>query len=591
MTQSTATAEQLPSDTGDSRVLARSVGLGQFRLNPFRVLGLPVDVEASKALWRAEKLLTRARAGLPPAEPPVLPWLPTADELEIQQAAQKVEEPLRRLSEQLLWFDFALDPKGEELKRALTGPDLAALQAYRALRAEELQVQVPEQFEAPGADPNALMEQKVVRLLAHRVNQANLRLVLAFSAMYGLGPSSQQATARADAGPKLSWEQRQGLKVVANPHALFGAGGGQNAWQAELTEALHRWALLLQEPWFPTFLTYQITRLGDELVSAEDREPLVAALRTRLADLVVGELKQRLLGGFVDEARTLSRIASGSGLDPQVWTLAFRPLRSLFRAELAQLDPLVDESKPVHLQDVSLYLTRLQALNGTWQEIDSKQLLGLAALIDEAVLRAFDRVRALDFPLTGIGAVDQVLLQAQKVANSQSVRERITAFRTRLSGRKEELCSYCQKREQDFEYAAVLSGRVETGRSHGFNSTTVHYRVRSLPILRCASCAKLHQFLNSMNKWAWGAAVMMLVLYVGLFVAEGAPLLLGGALAALIGGSFRMILSGFATPPGEHSYSSYERTKAYTMLYGEGYGQFQYDSSPHAWKVAAGNRS
>ncbi|WP_163995570.1 hypothetical protein [Pyxidicoccus caerfyrddinensis] len=588
MTQSPAAAALPSSDAGDSRALARSVGVNQFRLNPFRVLGVPVDVEASKALWRAEKLLTRARAGLPPAEASALPWLSGADELEVQQAAQKMEEPLRRLSEQLLWFDFGLDPRGEELKRALTGPDPVALAAYRSLRDEDLQALVPEVPDEGAADMKAVTE-RLVKLLAHRANQANLRLVLAFSAMYGLGPSSEDGGARAGGGPVLSWEQREGLRVVVDPHALFGADGKGAAWQAELTEALARWSALLQDSWFPTFLGYQITRLGDDLVSADDCEPLIAALRTRLADLVVGEMKQRLMGGFADEARALSRIASGSGLEPQVWTLAFRPLRSLFRAELAQLDTLVDESHPVHLNDVSLYLDRLDALNASWREIDSKQLLGLAVLIDEAVLRAFDRVRTLDFPLTGIGAVNAVLAEARRVANSESVKERIAAFRSRLEGRKDELCHYCRKREQDFEYAAMLSGRVETGRSHGFNSTTVHYRIRSLPILRCASCAKLHDYLASMGNWAVGAAAVTFALAVVLFAGSGG-LLWGVLLAGLVGLGFRMLLGTVVTPRREHSYSDYSGSKAHQLLSEEGYGQLQYDYSLHAWKVAAGRQ-
>jgi hypothetical protein len=277
-------------------------------------------------------------------------------------------------------------------------------------------------------------------------------------------------------------------------------------------------------------------------------------------------------------------------LDPQVWTLAFRPLRSLFRAELAQLDPLVDESKPVHLNDISLYLSRLKALNASWQEIDSKQLLGLAALIDEAVLRAFDRVRTLEIPLVGFGAVSQMLHDAKWVANSESVRERISAYCARLEGRKEELCSYCQKREQDFEYAAVLSGRVETGRTPTFNGTTIHYRVRSLPILRCASCARLHDYLSSAGHWAWGAAVALFVLYFFLFVSTGSPFLLGLMLAGTLGAFFRPVLGWVVTPKGDCSYSDYQGTKAYSMLHDERYEQFEYAYGLHAWKEAAAKR-
>ena len=81
--------------------------LGQLRLNPFRVLRLPVTAEVDEAIWKAEEALTLARAGLSLAEPDILPWLPAPDDQEIRQAVQWIEEPLRRIIEQMFWFDFA----------------------------------------------------------------------------------------------------------------------------------------------------------------------------------------------------------------------------------------------------------------------------------------------------------------------------------------------------------------------------------------------------------------------------------------------------------------------------------------------------
>jgi len=598
MTSSAASsAPAVVSEPPDARARVRSPGLNQFRLNPFRVLDLPVDAEAAKALWKAEKMLTRARAGLTPTDALALPWLPPVDELEIQQAAQVMEEPLRRLSEQLLWFDFAADPRGEELRRALVRSDAAALAAYLATTTDALEEQFAEQEgETTAAEPRQALPPRVARMIAHRINQANLRLALGFSFLYGLVPELSRGAeqdSRAAAGFRFAWEQRRGLTLIENPHALEGeASGTGRAWQEHLAGGLARWSQLLQDVWFGPYLEQQISRLADDLVSADDRESLASAIQTRLADLVVGEVKQRLLGGQVKEATALSQIASRGSLDPQVWTLAFRPLRSLFRAELGELDPLVDESRKVHLRDISMYLQRLKMLNMNWRNIDSKDLLGLAPLIDEAVLRAFERIRMLDFPLSAVDPVCEVLQEARNVANSQSVKERITALSSRLTQRKEGLCYYCGKREQEFEYAAALSGRVETGRTRGFNSTTIHYQVRAIPILRCKPCAELHGYFGAMGWWSVAAGVI--ATFMGMFFwQEVAPtvLLYGAVLTWLLQWMSRRILAILVTPKGEKRYWRYAGSPSYNMLTSDGYGSFQYNYSPRGWSKVAARKS
>ena len=78
-----------------------STELSQFRLSPFRVLRLPVVATSAEVWWQAEKVLSLVRLNLPPQESDPIPWLPGNDEMEIKQAAQKLEEPLQRVVEQL----------------------------------------------------------------------------------------------------------------------------------------------------------------------------------------------------------------------------------------------------------------------------------------------------------------------------------------------------------------------------------------------------------------------------------------------------------------------------------------------------------
>ena len=120
--------------------VARSPGLAAFRLNAFRVLRLKVDAAANEAVWKSEKILARRRAGLDDPDPEIVGWLPLPDEIDLREAAQRMEEPLRRLRDQLLWFDFAGDPRGAELSKALEGGDTRALVAYLAISDKDIQL-------------------------------------------------------------------------------------------------------------------------------------------------------------------------------------------------------------------------------------------------------------------------------------------------------------------------------------------------------------------------------------------------------------------------------------------------------------------
>jgi hypothetical protein len=74
-------------------------------------------------MWQAGKVLSLARLNLPLQDPDPIPWLPGNNEIEVKKAAQKLEEPLQRVVEQLFWFDFECDPKREFLYEGLLQMD------------------------------------------------------------------------------------------------------------------------------------------------------------------------------------------------------------------------------------------------------------------------------------------------------------------------------------------------------------------------------------------------------------------------------------------------------------------------------------
>ena len=115
---------------------AASPALRGFELNPFRVLRLQGSLSAADAVLLAENALTLKRVGLPPDDREILPWRPDPALYDLQQAAQAIEEPLVRLKQQLLWFDFGRDPHGELLQQALEDPRGSASAAYFGLECQ-----------------------------------------------------------------------------------------------------------------------------------------------------------------------------------------------------------------------------------------------------------------------------------------------------------------------------------------------------------------------------------------------------------------------------------------------------------------------
>ncbi len=85
------------------------------------------------------------------------------------------------------------------------------------------------------------------------------------------------------------------------------------------------------------------------------------------------------------------------------WTTAFKPLRVAFQAELAELDVLL-EGRP-RVNDVDLYLSRVESLVEPWAKVRDNGVLGLDQVVDTAVIAAIESVRRLEHPAVVLGRV------------------------------------------------------------------------------------------------------------------------------------------------------------------------------------------
>lgn len=572
-------------EASESADAARSPGLAMFRLNAFRVLRLKVGAAANEAVWKSEKILARRRAGLDDPDPEIIGWLPPPDEIDLREAAQRIEEPLRRLRDQLLWFDFEGDPKGAVLRKALTEADTTALLEYLAIKYKTLKAEGAEEEAEEADDGNTdyegIARKRQMPLIAHRLNQASVRLLLAFSWLHGTGPEPPpEGPDSMRAVPKLVFKGTGSVVTMKSVHALFPAvkeAGRKAAWPSMLKDALTRWGKLLKNPWLSSYVESAITALDDDLVTTDDIEPLTNALATAVADAVVGEMKLLMLAGGIDRVLELVGIATESGIDPTHWTVAFRPIRALFRAELDELGALIDPNKPANVREIDLYLQRVRALDATWTSVDTGEAFGLDQMIDDAVSAAIDRVRSIENAAAVLDRIEEVLGEAAKTAKSPSTAERAKEMIRNVASHRESLCNYCSKRSAKATSSGVLRAKKEISREAIFNGVRITYSTTAMLVARCEACAELHHYFrlvrNAIGVLAAVVAVLSWILFSpsGSFIFGSAVIITAVAVVAFY------VVTSRLTPKGERSYSSYKTSEGYHRLASEGYGIESFD--------------
>ncbi len=567
----------LDTTAGDpsNRALLRSPGLNQFGTSPFRVLRLSPGATAKQAIWQYDKALARARVGLPLPDPDLVPWLPAGDDVQIQEAVQTIESPLARLIEQLLWFDASDDLAGSQLLDGLVAADAVRLRGY--LETE------------PGAS------------ITQRINAANLRLLLGFSLLHDVGPLRSAPGDRAASGA-LAWRREGALSVVQDPHAAVRphaiASSGTATWDRLLGNGITAWGDLLRSPQLAEHIRAKIVALDDELLTGDDLEAVVAGVRTRLADLLVGETKLEAVDGRLDNVALLSAIAARSNIDTETWLVAFRTMRTHFQAELSDLAPNTTTGLGV-VEDVGAYLDRLVLLARRWHRIDGAQLLGLSSFVDDALQAAFGRLRGASTKMQTTARFREVLALIGELAQSLSLKEKVKGYQERLADLAKAMCYFCNKRELEIDYCAALQGKKEISREHYGNTTTIRYQVATMPVARCKRCAAMHHFIY------WASIVMLcatlpLVLYIPVriivaIVESGAGARAAGyILAAMIFGVVWGLLKLYwviqggvgqcVVPQNELGFRDYLQSRAAEALTKEGLTSFKYSYGRHAWR-------
>jgi hypothetical protein len=485
------------NQTEVQRPMLNSIGLEQFRLNPFRVLRLPVTATSKQSLWQAEKVLALARLNLPPQEPDPLPWLPGNNEMEIRQAVQKMEEPLQRIADQLLWFDFTLDPQSGLLQEGLMQVDKQKLWDYLLMKKPELSLEL--------ISSDEIETDTALKIFAHCINKANLCLILALSEFHGIGPKmtdEEIATEVESSISKDSWRRGKDFYFLLNPHELIGCEKNTilrtSIWKVLWTDALNNWYKILTNPHFSTYLKHLLSKLGDEMLDEGAIETISHAVPARLADILVGEIKNTINRGTVELVSDMIDIAASAQFDKRFWNDSFNTLHYFFQLELYEINCLIEDDSAVSKENIWHFFKRVEEVKLKWKGIDPHGALGLLKLVDDSVLMGLEAIALLDYYGDKLKDVENLLKKAVEIAPSNSVQERINSYRSQINQwHQYSTCHFCEKRKSDPEYTIVVKGKKETHREYGFNSTKIYYNIKSVIVLRCENCAHLHRFIKN----------------------------------------------------------------------------------------------
>jgi hypothetical protein len=595
MNMATATP---PKSDEVARTAQRSPGLTQYRKSPFRLLRLPVNATAKQAVWQCDKALARARVGMSLPDPDPVPWLAAGDEIELQEAAQTMESPLARLVEQMMWFDFTEDADGKHLEAALTTADAGQLRQYLHLNRDGSEQPLHAGHAAnPYRDAAA---SPPTTMMAHELNQANIRLLLGFSALRNVGPNIYAANTAAQRAA-LAWKDTAGVVSVEDPHRIIKNQGvllsTADAWATLLGEAVQRWGVLLGTAEFGEHVKAKIAALGDELLSTDDLEVVLAAIKTRIADVIVGETKLEMAQGRIGNVGHLSGLAGKSQLegkfDAETWLVAFRPLKTQFQSELADLAPDAETGNGL-VEDVNAYLDRLSTLAARWRPLDEGQLLGLSALIDEAVQEAFAKLRSITREKQLEPRFKEVLGRIGQIAVSSSIKERVKGYFDRLADVQKAMCHFCGKRELEASSCASVSSQMETGREYYGNTTRIHYQVGARPVARCQRCAQVHGYIRNVGTiafWTLTSSVIFFALlkpatwFQNTTTGVGVVLVCIGIAAAWgLGFLAREIAANIVTAKEERKFGDYSSSAAVEGLRADGFVSMKYDFRADAWE-------
>ncbi|WP_210489352.1 hypothetical protein [Rufibacter aurantiacus] len=554
--------------------------LNHFRLNPFRILNIPIETSIEEASWAAESLATMLAVGISPEGSNPISFLGVYSEAEIKKSFTQLEEPLERLVAEVFWFDLVNDPNAKPLTTYLNTSDINALIAYRSSTTTRIE------------------ESELTTSISEQINLANLNLLLGFAGLNDLplGLEPIESDCPEDNKParqtlEFTWKKMDGLSVVENPHLVLAKADDSISqrctWASSLKASLFGWNKVLQHEEWGNYIRQKIERLQDDLLDDSTPELLKRIIINRLTELIAQEIKETIRENKYEFTRQLLQIASQVEMDSNSWRTALAPTKVFLQNEINQLAELLGEEADTTLKDIRNYFTAINRWKQQWIKVDPEDVMGGAYLTDEAVLRGFRALTQLELSQGTLQENEEILKLANDLAFNASVKEKVSYYSETLKELYKDLtCYFCQKRESDSSCPLILRGMQNTGE----DENAIHYSTKFGYVPRCNRCGDLH---NSINNWGLAISIpvyLTLIYYFILILIEseipgiilGAVILIIGFLQRIsistfgyiVGAPFlvaRSIIGTMVTPNGERNYGEADSSPQSMKLQAEGY--------------------
>lgn len=448
--------DRLPSPEELSSILLDAARLDLYRVNAFRVAGLPVGATARDMLRQAEKLkvMEKLGGGTPCGGPLSLDPAPDSDAM--REAMQRLHDPERRLVDEFFWF------WPHQLGQSKSDEALAALGRGDVKAAAEIWAKQ----ENYHSDSNVSMHNLAVLSHATALDLEHVTLTK----------------------PLLDEQKKQ----------------RDLCWQ----QAFQRWKILLQHEGFWSRLTARIRDLDDPRLTTGTARRMQVSLPLALLSINAQLAVRAAERGDTTEAKRHLQIMSTWGEEDVVEEAlrrAVQPIRERIKTLCKAAEPEAD-GDPVHADGVTRRLLE-----------QARPLLGvLDALLpagnptrdgahDEVALRALACQIQFGNKTENWKVSLELLEQTLPIAASESARGRIEENIKTVKGNLDYqlqygTCWFCkQSRPEDAAVAEVkMHGnviRTPTGEGQ------IQWQNLTVKIPRCSRCKSAHARVSAFTRW------------------------------------------------------------------------------------------
>lgn len=457
--------EGSPKSELKSEVLLRAASPDLFRLNAFRITGLPVDATASQITRQVEKLRLAEKFGgasLQARRAFVLD--PPPDGEQLRTALQRLHDPEVRLIDEFFWFwPREMGDSRDEGLTALAHGDEQAAAAYWS------------RIEAEHSISNVSMHNLAV--LAH-LNVLDLDGLPINGEL-----SSEEATARA------------------------------RMWNS----AFRRWKALLENEGFWSRLTRRIHDLDDPRLTTGSSRRIRESLPLALLSINARLASRAALAGNAAEAARQLAVMRESGFDAAVINSALRGVVEPIREQIKTVSNGAEKETAADVTQGAVVARRLHdQMRLQLAAIDCLLPAGDAVrdgAHDEVALQMLGSTIAYGNKTDDWRTAVELLEQALPIAASASARGRIElnlkiCRDNKISG----TCHFCEDRLADKSSGIEVKvhGNVQTF-PVAYNTTRTIWNHSSVTVPRCKTCAEAHR------QWSGGHAVAFMVTLLSLF--------------------------------------------------------------------------